>query len=111
LHQYNVGAPFEMIAINIAESYTQTESGNQNLLIAIDSFTKWPEVYAIPNQVASTVEDALVTDFFCHFGDPRELHRLGPESRLMQDLLPSLGMSKKRNPLYNRSQMTWWNDM
>jgi hypothetical protein len=40
----------------------------------MDYFTKWPEVYTIPNQKASTVADALVTNFFCHFGVPRELH-------------------------------------
>jgi hypothetical protein len=40
----------------------------------MDYFTKWPEVYPIPNQEASTVADALVTDFFCRFGVPRELH-------------------------------------
>jgi hypothetical protein len=36
-------------------------------------FTKWPEVYAIPNQVALTVADALVNNFFCRFGIPMKL--------------------------------------
>jgi len=40
----------------------------------MDYFTKYPEVYAIPNQEASTVADALVTNFFCRFGVPMELH-------------------------------------
>jgi hypothetical protein len=31
----------------------------------MDYFTKWPEAYAIPNQEASTVMEALVTDIFC----------------------------------------------
>lgn len=31
-------------------------------------FTKWPEAYAIPNQEASRVPDALVTNLFCQFG-------------------------------------------
>jgi hypothetical protein len=33
----------------------------------MDYFTKWPEVYAIPNQEALTVVEALVTNFFCRF--------------------------------------------
>jgi hypothetical protein len=37
-------------------------------------FTKWPEVYAISNQEASTVVDVLVTNFFCQFWIPRELY-------------------------------------
>jgi len=36
-------------------------------------FTKWPEVYAIPNQEALTVADALVNNFFCRFGIPMKL--------------------------------------
>jgi hypothetical protein len=30
----------------------------------MDYFTKWPEAYAIPNQAASTMAGALVTNFF-----------------------------------------------
>jgi hypothetical protein len=36
-------------------------------------FTEWPETYAIPNQEVSTTAEALVTNFFCRFGIPREL--------------------------------------
>jgi hypothetical protein len=36
------------------------EKGNQYLLIAMDYFTNWPEIYAIPNQEALTMADALV---------------------------------------------------
>jgi hypothetical protein len=32
------------------------------------SFRARPEVYAIPNQEASTVAEALATNFFCRFG-------------------------------------------
>jgi hypothetical protein len=40
----------------------------------MNCFTKWPEAYAIPNQQASTVAEALVTNFFCHFGIPWAVH-------------------------------------
>jgi len=40
----------------------------------MDYCTKWPEVCAIRNQEASTVADALVTNFFCRFGVPMELY-------------------------------------
>jgi hypothetical protein len=40
----------------------------------MDYFTKWPEVYAVPNQEATTIAEALVTNFFCRFCVPRELH-------------------------------------
>jgi hypothetical protein len=55
----------------------------------MDYFTKWPEAYAIPNQEASTEAEVLVTNFFCRFGIPRELHSdqgRNFESRLLQEI-------------------------
>jgi transposase InsO family protein len=99
MHQYNVGSPFERIAIDVAGPFPRSDQGNRYLLIAIDYFTKWPEVYGIPNQEASTVAEALVTNFFCCFGIPRELHsdqgrNFG--SHLLQEVLQCLGVSKTR---------------
>jgi hypothetical protein len=50
MHQHNVVAPFERIAIDIAGPFPESDMGNRYLLVAMDYFTKWPEVYAIPNQ-------------------------------------------------------------
>ncbi|PNF15527.1 hypothetical protein B7P43_G16595 [Cryptotermes secundus] len=97
MHQYNVGAPFERIAIDIAGPFPRSDQGNRYLLIAMDYFTKWPEVYAIPNQEASTIAEVLVANFFCRFGIPRELHSdqgRNFESQLLQEVLQRLGVSK-----------------
>jgi hypothetical protein len=59
MHQYNVGAPFERIAIDIARPFPESERKNLYLLTAIDFFTYWPEVCSIPKQDASTVVDAV----------------------------------------------------
>ncbi|GFT19824.1 hypothetical protein TNCV_4992801 [Trichonephila clavipes] len=55
LHRYNVGAPFERIAFDILGPLPRTASGNKYLLVVMDYFTKWPEVYPIPDQEAPTV--------------------------------------------------------
>jgi hypothetical protein len=99
MHQYNVGAPLERVAMDIAGPFPQSDRGNRYLLIAMDYFTKWPEVYPIPNQEASTVAEALVTNIFCRSGVPRELHSdqgRNFESRLMQEVLQRLGVGKTR---------------
>jgi transposase InsO family protein len=107
MHQYNVGAPFERIAIDVAGPFPRSDQGNRYLLVAMDYFTKWPEVYAISNQEASTVAEALVTNFFCRFGIPRELHSdqgRNFESHLLQEVLQCLGVSKTRTtPLHPQS--------
>jgi hypothetical protein len=71
----------------------------------MDYFTKWLEVYAIPNQVA----DAPVTSFCC-FRVLRELHSdqgRNFESWLMQEVLECLGICKIKPPLFTRSPMAW----
>jgi hypothetical protein len=63
MHQYNVGAPFERTAIDVAGPFPRSYQGNHYLLIALDYFTKWPEAYTIPHQEASIAADVLVTNF------------------------------------------------
>ena len=70
LKQYNVGAPFERIAIDIAGPFPVTKDGNKYILVAMDYFSKWPEAYAIPNQEAVTVAQVLVDNLICRFGVP-----------------------------------------
>jgi hypothetical protein len=62
-----MGAPFERIAIDVVGPFPKSSQGNRYLLVAMDYFTKWLEAYAIPNQEASTIAKALVTNFFCRF--------------------------------------------
>jgi hypothetical protein len=107
MHQYNVGATFERIAINAAQPFPQSNQGNWYLLIAMNYCMKWPEANAIPNQEASTVTEALVTNFFCHFRVPKELHSdrgCKFKSRLIQETLQCLGVSKTHTtPLHPQS--------
>jgi hypothetical protein len=63
MHQYNVGAQFERIAIDNAGTFPDSDREHRHLLIAMDYLTKRPEVYAIPNQEASRVSDAMLTKF------------------------------------------------
>ncbi|GFY15557.1 retrovirus-related Pol polyprotein from transposon 412 [Trichonephila clavipes] len=60
LQLYNVGAPFERIAFDILGPLPRSLDANNNILVVMDYFTKWPEVYPIPDQDASTVADVLV---------------------------------------------------
>jgi hypothetical protein len=81
-----------------------SDQGNRYSLIAIDYFTKWPEAYSLPIQEASTVAEALVTNFFCRFGIPWKLHSdqsRNFESRLLHEILQCLGLRKTRTtPLH-----------
>ncbi|GFV05611.1 retrovirus-related Pol polyprotein from transposon 412 [Trichonephila clavipes] len=60
LQLYNVGAPFELIAFDIQGSFLRSSDGNNNILVVMDYFTKWPEAYPISDQEASTAAQVLV---------------------------------------------------
>jgi hypothetical protein len=63
----------------------------------------WPEAYPIPNQEASIVAEALVTNFFCRLGVQRELHSnqsSNLESCLMQEMLERIGIGKTRTTTF-----------
>jgi hypothetical protein len=102
IHQYNVVAPFERIAIGVTGPFPRSDQGNRCLLIAVD-FMNQPEAYSIPNQETSTVVEAVITNFW-RFGILRELHSdqgRNFESRLLQEVLQRLGVSKTHT--YERS--------
>ncbi|XP_063907405.1 uncharacterized protein K02A2.6-like [Zophobas morio] len=87
MKKYNVGAPFERIAIDVAGSFPVTNDGNKFILVASDYFSKWLDPYAIPNQEAVTV--AKGRNF---------------KSNVFQRVMQLLGICKRRTtPLHPES--------
>ena len=79
-----------MIAFEIPVHYFYSDRGMGYDVTTMKFFTNWPKVYAIPNQEASTVSVAMLTNFFCRFGVPLDLHSdysRNIESKLMQVVL------------------------
>ena len=72
-------------------------------MVISDYFTKWIECYALPDQQAYTVADALVTKFFTRFGVPYFLHTdqgRDFKSQLFQHVCDLLGIQKTRTSPY-----------
>ena len=103
----SVGAPMERVAVDIAGPFPVSASGNRYILVVIDYFTKWPEVFPLPNQEANTVARALVDGFFSRFGVPRELHSdqgRNFESTVFRECCEILGIRKTRTtPMHPES--------
>ena len=95
----------ERIAIDILGPLALSESGNKYLLVAIkrpvamDYFTKWPEVYPLPTQTAVTVAEVLVRNFFCRFGTHMEIHSdqgRNFHSNVFAEICKIMGIKKTR---------------
>ena len=102
-----VGAPMERVAVDVAGPFPVSTSGNRFVVVVIDYFTKWPEVFPVPNQEAATVARVLVDGFFSRFGVPDELHSdqgRNFESALFKECCELLGIKKTRTtPLHPES--------
>lgn len=101
---YNVGMPWERIGLDIAGPFPVTTAGNRFILVVMDYFTKWPEVFAIPNQEAVTVASKLVNEVFCRFGVPLEIHSdqgRNFESQVFQEICKVMGIHKTRTTPYH----------
>ena len=64
----------EGIAIDILGPLPETPQINKLILVVSHYFTKWTEIYTMPNQEATTVAEKRLSEFICHFGEPRHVH-------------------------------------
>ena len=74
LQTIRAGYPMQVVGVDIMGPLPESEAGNLYELVASDYFTKWVEVYAIPNQEAITVAKKLTDETFCRFSPPEQLH-------------------------------------
>ena len=93
----------DRVHIDVLGELPETDRGNKYILVLTDHFSKWAHAWALPNQKAQTVADALMTDFFMIFGLPKQIHTdQGPnfESHLFAQMCEILGIEKTRTTPY-----------
>ena len=73
LGQLPVGGPLDCVGVDILGPLPLSRKWNQYIMVAIDHFTKWTEIIAIPNQSADTCMEYLLNEFFARFGTPTTL--------------------------------------
>uniref|UniRef100_A0A8C5MLL7 Integrase catalytic domain-containing protein n=1 Tax=Leptobrachium leishanense TaxID=445787 RepID=A0A8C5MLL7_9ANUR len=79
-------------------------SGQGNILVVTDHFTRYAQAFSTRDQRAPTVAKVLMEKFFVHYGLPRRIHSdqgRDFESRLVGQLLELLGIQKTRTTPYH----------
>ena len=95
--------PFQLIAMDFME-LPQSVSGNKHCLVVSDYYTKWPEVFAVPDQKATTVAHVLTQFVFPRHGIPDSLHSdqgRSFENEVIQELCSILKIKKVRTTPYH----------
>ena len=91
-----VDHPFQIIGVDIME-LPVTTSGNKYAIVFQDLFTKWPMVYASPDQKTVRIAKLLAEEIVPMFGVPEALlsdRGTNLLSYLMQDVCKMLGIKK-----------------
>ena len=66
----DVNEPFTFWALDYLGPVSDNARGNKYILVVMDHFTKWCEVFPTKDQKASTVADCLISKDFSRFGPP-----------------------------------------
>ena len=89
--------PWEVMSIDFMTDLPTTLNGNKHLLICCDHFTRWIEVFPLPDMKASTVASVLVSEVFSRFSCPKFLHSdraANFRSELISELCRLMGIEK-----------------
>lgn len=106
LQSYTVGSPIDRIGIDVIGPLPKTKRGNRFLLVIGDHFTRWMEVYPLPDQQADKVAEKFVGEFISRFGVPLEVHTdqgRNFESSLFREVCKLLEVHKTRSTSYRPS--------
>ena len=69
-----VRAPLDRLSTDILGPLPETPRHNRYILIVVDYFTKWVEVFPVPDQMAKTCAAVIVNEVIAHLGSPLDLH-------------------------------------
>ena len=72
--ELHASQPWEVVSIDFLTSLPSTARGNKHLLVCCDHFTRWVEVFPLPDMKATTVAQVLTHELFSRFGCPQKLH-------------------------------------
>ena len=107
LIQEQAGAALERCAMDFSGPWPASREGNQYILVVQDYYTKWLELWALPDRKATTVAKCLV-GFMQRYGGIQKLHSDQGrefESNLIKEVCAHWGVDKTRTQPY-----TPWSD-
>ncbi|CAF3337957.1 unnamed protein product [Rotaria socialis] len=99
-----VSEPWHTVGIDITGPFTKTRRGNSFILVVVDYFTKWVELFPLQSIKAATIAQVFLDEVICRFGFPiRVISDNGVQflSKVFTQLCDLLGIHHQRTPLYH----------
>lgn len=98
------GAPLDRLSTDICGPFPVSNMGNRYILVVTDYFSKWVEIFAVPDQTAVTCADRILNEVICRYGCPYDLHSdqgTNYTSKIFSELCSMLEIRKTRSSPYN----------
>ena len=98
-----VAGPFDRVGIDVIQ-LPLSRNGNRNAVAVVDYLTKWPEVFAVPDQSAFTIAKLIVEEVVSRHGVRSEILSNCSKSclsGLMAEVEKLLGFKKMNNTAYH----------
>ena len=98
-----VAGPFDCVGVDVLQ-LPRTLNGNQYAVVFVDYLTKWPEVFATPDQTAETIANLFVGEIISRHGVPAKLlsdRGTNFLSELMQEICKLMGTKKVNTSSYH----------
>ena len=102
-----VGAPLDRLSTDYNYIFPASAQGNRYVLAVTDFFTKWVEIFAVPDQSAAMCAEIILNEVIAQFGCPYDIHsdQGCNYDTLFSELCQLLEMCKTRttpgHPCYN----------
>jgi hypothetical protein len=103
LQQDSVGEPMQKVTLDLLSFDQPSDSGYHNLLVIVDSLTKWAEAFPVEDTTAVTVAKVAVEEVFCRYGPPVQLHTdQGPQltGEVFTEMCRLMGFNKTNTTPY-----------
>jgi len=103
LHPIPVSRPFQIWGVDIMELPT-TARHNRYVIVFQDMFSKWPLVFAVPDQKAIRIAKLLAEELIPMFGCPESLlsdRGTNLLATVMQDVCKLMGIAKLNTTAYH----------
>ena len=68
-----VSKPGEILYMDVLGPYTRSREGYQYVLVTVDHFTKWVEMFPMKKAASLTIGKILEQEMFCRYGMPKVL--------------------------------------
>ena len=69
-----VGGVWDRLGVDILGPLPLTPRGNKYVLVVADYFSKWVEIFPVPDQTAMTCTDKILHEVIARFGCPHDIH-------------------------------------